>query len=306
MPPNNTILVVGAGELGMSILNALTSHPAHKDWSTTVLLRPSTISSPEKRQHVDNIKSLDVSILPGDTATASENELASLFSPFHTVIIAMGIGSAAGNIKIVKAALNAKVPRLFPWQFGFNYDKIGRGSPQPLWDAQMDIRDMIRGQQNVTTNWVIVSVGLFASVLFEPAFGIIDLGQKIVRGFGSWNREITVTTTKDVGRITAEVLFSENPTFKNEIVYAPGDTLSWQEIADTVQDLVVGKKFERTLVQKEDVDRILESNPEDQVAPWQGAFAVCDGLSWNKQTTYNHEHAIALMNVAEYARTHVW
>jgi hypothetical protein len=70
-------------------------------------------------------------------------------------------------------------------QFGGDYDAIGRGSAQPLFDIQLDVRDLLRAQTK--TEWVIVSVGIvskplsytvvmltaiqFTSFVFEPMFG---------------------------------------------------------------------------------------------------------------------------------------
>jgi hypothetical protein len=68
--------------------------------------------------------------------------------------------------------LQARIPRYFPWQFGVDFDVIGRGSPQDIFDAQLDVRELLRSQQQ--TEWVI-STGMFMSYLFEPEFGVVDL-----------------------------------------------------------------------------------------------------------------------------------
>jgi hypothetical protein len=43
--------------------------------------------------------------------------------------------------------LSAGVKRYLPWQFGVDYDVIGRGSAQTLFDEQFDVRDLLRGQR---------------------------------------------------------------------------------------------------------------------------------------------------------------
>jgi len=53
------------------------------------------------------------------------------------------------------------VKRYFPWQFGVDYDVIGRGSAQDLFDKQLDVRHLLRGQSG--TEWVVVSTGMFMS-----------------------------------------------------------------------------------------------------------------------------------------------
>ena len=57
-----------------------------------------------------------------------------------------------------------------------NYDVVGKGSGQPVWDEQYDVRTLLR-EQNVT-EWVIVSTGIFTSFLFEPAFDVVNLAKK--------------------------------------------------------------------------------------------------------------------------------
>jgi hypothetical protein len=41
--------------------------------------------------------------------------------------------------------LQAGVERYVPWQFGVDYDVVGRGSGQEVFDEQSDVRDMLRG-----------------------------------------------------------------------------------------------------------------------------------------------------------------
>jgi len=68
---------------------------------------------------------------------------------------------------LARAVLDAGVRRYVPWQFGVDYDVIGRGSAQDLFDEQLDVRDALRSQSG--TEWVIISTGMFTSFLFEPS-----------------------------------------------------------------------------------------------------------------------------------------
>jgi hypothetical protein len=49
-------------------------------------------------------------------------------------------------------SLDAGVKRYFPWQFGVDYDVIGGGSAQDLFDEQLDVRDLLRSQDR--TEWL--------------------------------------------------------------------------------------------------------------------------------------------------------
>src|ERR1700733_14298111 len=65
------ILVLGGGELGMAMLTAL-SKRAPPTTKLTVMLRPSTISSPapSKSTEIASLRTLNIGLLPGDIATS--------------------------------------------------------------------------------------------------------------------------------------------------------------------------------------------------------------------------------------------
>ncbi len=76
------------------------------------------------------------------------NALKNHFADFDTVINCMGFVAGAGTqIKITRAVLEARVKRYFPWQFGVNYDVVGKGSGQPVWDEQYGCQDAFAGTE---------------------------------------------------------------------------------------------------------------------------------------------------------------
>src|SRR5471032_3083482 len=95
----NSILVLGAGELGMAMLRSLArrAKPA-SGISIAVLLRPSTIDSqdPAKQKDIGELRSLDIELLPGDLSDQSEASLAAVFERFHTVISCTGFVGGGG------------------------------------------------------------------------------------------------------------------------------------------------------------------------------------------------------------------
>lgn len=152
--PPASILVLGAGELGDAIIKGLINHPfspcPSAQTKLTVLLRPSTVSSPseEKQAFITFLHSHDISILPADLASASVSELATLLEQYDTVLSCTGFSAGKGTqLKLANAALKAGVRWYLPWQFGVDYDVIGRGSAQDLFDEQCDVRDLLRSQQ---------------------------------------------------------------------------------------------------------------------------------------------------------------
>ena len=90
-----------------------------------------------------------------------------------------------------------------PWQFGVDYDVLGKGSAQDLFNEQLEVRELLRAQR--ATEWIIISTGMFTSFLFEPAFGVVDLAKNTVHALGSWDTQVTVTTPEDIGMLTATV-----------------------------------------------------------------------------------------------------
>ncbi len=130
------------------------------------------------------MKVLGVRLLTGDLSSPF-SELVSIFKNYDAVVSCTGYGTGAGGfqLKLAHAVLEAGVKRFFPWQFGVDFEVIGRGSAEDLFDEQLDVRELIRSQS--TTKWVIVSTGLFTSYLFEPYFGVVDFDKKVVNALGS-------------------------------------------------------------------------------------------------------------------------
>ncbi|WP_239495266.1 aromatic alcohol reductase [Salinicola halophilus] len=231
-----SILVLGAGELGFEILRHLVNRgdtaPAAR---VHVLLRQSALETtdPRKRQQIDQLQAWGIEPIAGDIVSSSQETLAALFAPFDTVVSCVGFSAGAGiQTKITQAVLEAGVKRYVPWQFGVDYDTIGRGSAQDVFDEQLDVRDLLRAQNR--TEWIIVATGMFTSFLFEPAFGVVDLEQSEVHALGSWDNQVTVTTPEDIGRLTTAILFHE-PRFQNETVFVAGDTVSYGALADELE-----------------------------------------------------------------------
>jgi hypothetical protein len=200
-------------------------------------------------------------------------------------------------MKIAKAVLEAGVKRFFPWQFGVDYDVVGRGGAQDLWDEQLDVRALLREQS--TTEWVIVSTGLFMSFLFEPFFGVVDLQEGVVRALGSWDNKVTVTTPEDIGRLTAMIVYEE-PRVRDEVVFTAGETVSYGRVADIVEQ-VTWKKVRREVWTVERLEEELRSGEGNAVKKYRVAFAVGRGMSWDVEKSWNWQKGIEVTDVKRYA-----
>lgn len=305
MHPNNpakidNILVLGAGELGMAVLRELAARPAAR---ISVMLRPSTLDtlSADKHQTQLELQALGIEVLPGDAVNDSEDQLAAMFSGFDTLVSCLGFVAGAGTqLKLARAALQSDVKRFVPWQFGVDYDVIGRGSPQDLFDEQLDVRHLLRNQSRV--QWLIISTGMFTSFLFEPSFGVVDLSQNTVRALGSWDTAVTVTTSEDIGRLTASILFE--PTLVNQVVYTAGDTLTYGQLADTV-DRLLDRTVERIEWTIPALQASLAAAPSDPARKYRAVFAQGNGVAWDKARSYNAERQIETTTVAQWIERHL-
>lgn len=295
LKPNAT-LVIGAGELGMAVLRALSEPDSTDDRSLSVLLRPIQTDETAEAQHQSAamLHDLGVAIVRADLATETEDGLAAVFADFPTVICCTGfVGGPGTQRKITAAVLKAGVDRYVPWQFGVDYDVIGRGSGQEVWDEQCDVRDTLRGQSG--TNWIIVSTGMFTSFLFKPSFGVVDLEKGKVHALGSWDNRLTVTIPDDIGRLTAAILAHE-PRLDNKVVFVAGDTFSYAQLADMVEHHL-SRSVERILWNINTLRSEAATHPGDGMRKYHLAFARDTGVAWDKERTFNAAQGIAVTDV---------
>ena len=286
----DSILVLGLGELGEEVVKSLATHPSRNKTKIAVLLRS------KKHKQLEQLKQWNVEPVYGDVAEDTQEQLSDTFKPYHTIICCTGMYlSPYTQIKIAKAVLAASVKRYFPWQFGIDYDVIGRNSSQDLFDSQLDVRDLLRAQTE--TQWVIVSTGMFISFLFEPAFGLVHPKGDSVTGIGSWENEITVTSPEDIGKVTAELALRH--TDVAGVVYVAGDTISMQRLADLVERLA-GKTITRQLKTVPQLQQELAEDPDDSMKKYRVVFAQGVGVSWPKAKSFNETAGISTQTVEDW------
>ncbi|KAF2839991.1 hypothetical protein M501DRAFT_922085, partial [Patellaria atrata CBS 101060] len=300
-----SILVLGAGELGLSILRALiTSPPVKSETSTvTVLLRPGSSSVTKIRDLSQQIR-----IIEGDVG-APVNELAGLFGGFDAVVCATGYGAPLGTQRMIAEAVRKagelrgeeggngrgrKRLRFIPWQFGVDYDVVGHGSQMPLFEEQLGVREFLRSKEvRGVVDWVIVSTGMFTSFLFEEEFGVVRVeGWKEgrrgrVTALGGWRNRVTVTGVGDIGVLTARALFE--PELHERIVYTAGQTFEYGFLADLLQEMLFGnepERLERVVWTAEELERRVRETG-DMLERYRLLFAQGKGVSWDTNRTWN-------------------
>lgn len=298
----DNILVLGAGELGMSVLRELArTTPDKKDADVriTVLLRPpaAVIQDASKTRAIGELRGLGIDILQADVVNDSVEELAEHFSRFDTIISCVGFIAGPGTqLKLTRAVLQASVRRYVPWQFGVDYDVIGKGSAQDLFNEQLEVRELLRAQR--ATEWIIISTGMFTSFLFEPAFGVVDLANNTVHALGSWDTEVTVTTPEDIGMLTAKIVFAK-PRLANQVVFVAGDTLTYAQLADAV-DATLNRTVSRIEWSIPKLKDDLKAAPNDPLSKYRAVFAEGKGVAWDKGQTFNAANGIALTTTADW------
>ncbi len=175
---------------------------------------------------------------------------------------------------------------------------VGKGSGQPVWDEQYDVRTLLRA---AATEWVIVSTGMFTSFLFEPDFDVVNLSNRTLHALGSWDTQVTVTSPADIGRLTTAI-YLHQPRIVNEVVFVAGETTSYRQLADTVER-VTQQTFSKAVHTLPALLEQLRTNPDDAMLRYRAAFArggwrvVADGRHWNAR------HQLPTQDIAGWLQT---
>lgn len=295
-----SILLLGAGELGNQILLNLAKHHSRGSTQLSLLLRPSAIATEDgsKKAQFELYKQLGVSFVPGDILHATQAELTTLFAKFDAVIGCTGMTLPPGTqTKIAHAALEARIPKFVPWQFGLDYDAIEKNTKHDLFSEQVAIRNTLRAQS--VTDWVIVSTGMFLSFIFEPDFGLVDLEEGKVEAIGSWDNTITVNAVEDIGKVVSELLFVTPE--ETGIVYISGDSISMRRLASLVEQLL-GREIEKSLRTVPELEQDLVEDPDNKMGKCRTTFASGIGYNWDAANTYTARRNLETISVKAWAK----
>ncbi|KAI6370465.1 hypothetical protein MCOR25_004203 [Pyricularia grisea] len=308
------ILVLGAGELGDAILDALTSSPLYSPsrHPTSLLVRTETLTSTDatKQARVRVYEAKGISLVGGDLAGTTEADLAGIFSGYTTVIHANGMTAPPGTqLKICRAALAARVARFVPWQFGVDYDVLGPLAGGGLFAEACEVRSVLRAQDAL--RWTVVSCGIFTSFLFEESWGVVvPCGEGVkVTALGSWEDGITATTAEDIARVTARLVldpeedgaWSGGGGGDGPPVYIAGDTLTYADLADVVER-VTGKEVVRECMGRDDLRKKLEQDPDNKLYKYRVVFGGGSGVSWPKEGTWNDSRGLEMETIQDWLR----
>ena len=118
-------------------------------------------------------------------------------------------------------------------------------------------------------------------------------GRRILRAVGAWENKSTLTTPEDIGKLTAAILFEDNPGMKNEIVYMAGERVSYVQVSNLV-DEVLETKVQSEVWTVEALKEQLRKDPENVLKRYRAVFAEGHGCSWDKEGTVNAKTALML------------
>ncbi|WP_459655418.1 Rossmann-fold NAD(P)-binding domain-containing protein, partial [Achromobacter xylosoxidans] len=108
---------------------------------------------------------------------------------------------------------------------------------------------------------------------------VVDLAARRVNALGGWDTQVTVTTADDIGALTAAILRAE-PRLANQVVYVAGDTVSYRQLADTV-DRALGIETQRQARTVSALMRELAAAPGDPMRKYRAVFAQGRGVAWD-------------------------
>lgn len=317
MAPTRKILLLGAGELGTAVANSLLRHPSFNPStvSLTIAIRPETLASLSTETTNDRVRALtslrlrfrraprDLEYVAADLVADSEASLSTLFQDYSCVIHAGAMTLPAGTqLKVTRAALAAKVDEYVPWQWGVDYDVIGKEGGLGLFSEQCEVRDLLRAQTH--TRWFILSCGMFMSFLFEEFWGTVTRDDEGyingVRALGGWDHLLTVTTVEDIAACNAELILTDLDK-RDRPVYIAGDTMRYDEFAN-VMETVVGHKVERELWTTNHLKGESSKDPDNKLLKYRVVFSEDRGLAWPKEGTYNAAKGISMQGIEQYMR----
>lgn len=238
------ILVFGVGEFGMFVIwNFVCLVVSYLGIWISVMLWVMLIDLEllEKQWVVDEICVLGVNIVVGDLVIELVEVLVVIFVQFDIVIGCIGYVVGCDMLmKVVCVVVKLGIFCYFFWQFGVDFDVIGCGGFQDLFDVQLDVCEYLCLQ--IVMDWVIIFIGMFISYFFELDFGVVDLVGYKVNVLGLVSNVVILIMLDDIGVMIVCIVFYVF-VICNEIVYLVGDIICYGDFLDILQK-VFGEFFE--------------------------------------------------------------
>ncbi|KIW44906.1 hypothetical protein, variant [Exophiala oligosperma] len=218
--PLRNVVVFGAGgtNIGHHLVKALLSQP--ESFTVTIIARKSSKSRfPEgaKVVYVDD--------------SLPHEELVNAMHGADAVVSAIGYGSISAEEKLIDAAIDAKVKRFLPSEFGVNNTNAAARALSPVFDAKGGVIDLLRSKEATGFTWTAVPTGLWLDWALEPAiaFANINIQSHTATLWADGNHALSWTTLPWAAHGITQVLLSPSKT-ANKVVPIRGFEASQKDI----------------------------------------------------------------------------
>ena len=236
-----TVAVAGAtGTLGKPISQAL----VNKGFKVKIFTR----------DVADAKKKLDVKAEYVVVDYKNKSNLVAALQGVEVVISAVGGAALGEQILLIEAAKEAGVKRFYPGEFGGD---PANGGKSVLFDVKRDIFEVLKKSG---LEWTFIINGLFLEYLYSPFLGV-DVANNKITFVGTKDTKLSYTALKDIGAFTAESI--NNPISKNAVIKVVGETISYGQIAETIEKST-GKKWDVKYTPVSDTEAKIAANPN----PW--------------------------------------
>ncbi|KAL9070880.1 MAG: hypothetical protein Q9157_005656, partial [Trypethelium eluteriae] len=88
---------------------------------------------------------------------------------------------------------------------------------------------------------------------------------------------------------------------RDKVVFVAGETVTYGELADVVEE-AMGKKVQRREWTLKYLKGELAKDPGDEMKKYRIVFGEGVGVAWDKETTFNAERGIETTGIREYAK----
>lgn len=247
----NILIVAGTGTFSIPIVREFLKEKYKEKFKVSILIRKETLETtdPVKAKLIEEYKSKNAKLIPGDVMKDSVEELAEKLKGYDVVISVLGSNTpkllSVGQKKLVEAAIQAGIKWFIPSEFGFDYANIPEISLfGDEYIAKIETRKTLKESK---MKWTIVPCGMGMNFILYPGTTAgIDFKNKIITAPGSFDYKLTLTSLEDLAALLALIVLHPEET-QNKTIYLAGDTVSWDDIAKICEKLS-GSKFERKVV----------------------------------------------------------
>jgi hypothetical protein len=228
------VAVFGAGgtNIGHHLLKVLAAKPDL--FTVSVISRASS-----KSTFPQGVK---VHYVPDDMPHA---ELVQALTGQDVLISAIGFGAISLEEKLIDAAVDAKVQRFFPSEYGVNNTHPAARALNAVFYTKGAIIESLRAKEATGLSWTAVPTGLWLDWTLNPAiaFANIDLRSRTAKLWQNGTHELSWSTLLWAAEGIAQLLLAPAEATANKIVPLHGLSASQNDIVALLEKLQ-GAKYE--------------------------------------------------------------